>query len=128
MHSLCVGKQHALLYTTCWWKEYTEVNVTIPWVPETFLARFQVCRPSANTENSRRTREHYLWNPGYSNEVLAFETLCHLTFKLIALFQITTQWANLLGLKLTTTSSCLVKWEMPYSLKLYFFCKSQRIL
>ena len=95
MHSSCVGKQHALLYTTCWWKVYTEVNVTIPWVPETFLAR---------RENSRRTREHYLWNPGYGNEVLAFETLRHLTLKLIALFQITTQWTNLLGLKLTTTS------------------------
>ena len=82
MHSSCVGKQHALLYTTCWWKVYTEVNVTIPWVPETFLAR---------SENSHRTREHYLWNPGYRNEVLAFETLRHLTVKLIAVFRITTQ-------------------------------------
>ena len=35
--------------------------VRLPWVPETFLARFglrpKMCRPSANTENSRRTRE-----------------------------------------------------------------------
>ena len=36
---------------------------SLPWVPETFLARFgfglrpKTCRPSANTENSRRTRE-----------------------------------------------------------------------
>ena len=41
----------------------------VPWAPETFLARFSVffsrgfglrpkmCRPSANNENSRRTRE-----------------------------------------------------------------------
>ena len=31
----------------------------LPWVPETFLARFpvSVSRPSANTETSRRTRE-----------------------------------------------------------------------
>ena len=36
----------------------------VPWMPETFLARFPVfrflskmCRPSANTENSRCTRE-----------------------------------------------------------------------
>ena len=35
---------------------------SLPWVPETFLARFPVsvkktCRPSANTETSRRTLE-----------------------------------------------------------------------
>ena len=66
----CLRRKTTLLYTECWWKVYTEVKVTIPWVPETFLARFQ-CGPSANTENFRRTREHYLWYPGYSNEVLA---------------------------------------------------------
>ena len=31
--------------------------LVVPWVPETFLARFPMCWPSANTENSRRTRE-----------------------------------------------------------------------
>ena len=48
-----------------------EINATLPWVPETILARFPVSlksivtrglrlkmrRPSANTENSRLTRE-----------------------------------------------------------------------
>ena len=44
-----------------------EINATLPWVSETFLAQFpvsvqsdprpKICRPSANTENSRRTRE-----------------------------------------------------------------------
>ena len=50
------------------------IGTNIPWVPEPFLARFLVsvksysdprgfglrpkmCQPSANTENSRRTRE-----------------------------------------------------------------------
>ena len=46
-----------------------QFDLFVPWVPETFLARFPVFaargfglrpkmyRPSANTENSRRTRE-----------------------------------------------------------------------
>ena len=53
------------------WLPWTiKSSYRLPWVPETFLARFPVsvaargfgllpemCRPSANTENSRRTRE-----------------------------------------------------------------------
>ena len=52
--------------------DFVGVRVMLPWVPETFLARFPVlsslysdpplvaskmCRPSANTENSRGARE-----------------------------------------------------------------------
>ena len=60
-HALSLCRKMTLqLYTKCWWKAYTEVPVTIPRVPGTFLARFQVCRPSANTENSRRMGEQPL--------------------------------------------------------------------